>query len=126
MSYLPIPTSLDTQQVANAIVGQMQESEIVFEDITQFSVPTEKEVTSSASILLAVGSSNATGRRMLVVKNVGEGVFLLSGTNAGGGKRIMPKQTVKFTFASTDSGYADVSLYARAETRSTTVEIMEA
>ena len=149
MSYIDIPSSLDVQNITTSIISNGLEGNLKFENITQFGVPTEKEVTADASVLLAVGSSNAEGRRVLIVRNVGEGTFLLSSSSSGGGRRVTPGQTVEITFqelettaavtVTDDDGdgttttttsvtktYADVSLYARAETRSTTIEIIEA
>ena len=94
--------------------------------VSQFQTPTEKAVVSTASVLMAKGDANASGRRMLAITNAGEGVALISGVNTGGGARLLPGQAMRYTFAlASDGTVADVSVWARAETIGTTILIEE-
>lgn len=107
------------------------ENHIEIVDVSQFPAPSTKAVVDDASVLMAVGSTNASGRRGLFLKNTGEGVALISGANSGGGRRLLPGQSILFRFSPTGESetgaktYADVSIYARAETITTNIYIEE-
>lgn len=107
------------------------ENHIEIVDVSQFPAPATKAVVDDASVLMAVGSANASGRRGLFLKNTGDGVALISGANTGGGRRLLPGQSILFRFAQTGESetvagtYADVSIYARAETITTNIYIEE-
>ncbi len=106
------------------------ENHIEITNVSQFPSPATKAVVDDASVLMAVGSSNASNRRGLFLKNTGEGVALISGTNSGGGRRLLPGQSILFSFGVTGESseaktYANVSIYARAETITTNIYIEE-
>ncbi len=114
------------------------DNHIEVENVSQFPAPATKAVVDDASVLMAVGSTNATNRRGLFLKNTGEGVALISGANSGGGRRLLPGQSILFRFGVTGETettgesavtrtrtYASVSIYARAETVTTNIYIEE-
>ena len=107
------------------------ENHIEIVDVSQFPAPSTNAVVDDASVLMEVGSTNASGRSALFLKNTGEGVALISGANSGGGRRLLPGQSILFRFSPTGESetgvktYADVSIYARAETITTNIYIEE-
>lgn len=125
--YLGLPSSHDMWRLGIGMEAlEPEETLIVCTDVGQFPTPTEKAVTSDSSVLMAVGSANATGRRSLKITNVGKGVALVSGVATGGGIRFLPGQSKRWEFAlGSDGTPVDVSVYARAETSATTILIEE-
>lgn len=118
---------IDSRLQRNAIESLDVKDTIVYRKVSRFEAPTTKAIVNSASVLMAVGSSNATSRRALKIRNDGEGVALISGVSTGGGTRLLPGKTMVFEFdEETDgSGYCAVSIYARAETIGTEIYIEE-
>lgn len=121
MAYLPIADKTDAIFQRQSIDGLGIQNHIELDDVSQFPSPATKAVVNNASVLMAVGSSNASGRKTLFLKNTGEGVALVNGANSGGGRRLLPDDTLLFRF----TGETEVSIYARAETISTEIYIEE-
>lgn len=126
MTYLPVPDSTDMalQRQSVDLLGISQHRTV--KNVGTFPAPATKTVVNDASVLMAVGSANAEGRRSLLIRNDGDGVALISGANSGGGERLLPSQSILFEFGEDGSGaYQDVSVYARAETIATDLFIRE-
>ena len=125
-NYLPIAGTIESVRQTMTHVWDGTDSEIVYNDITAFKSPTTKAVASSASVLMAVGGTNASPRKGLFIKNVGEGVALINSVDTGGGKTLNPEQSISFTFEkNADGSYKDISIFARAETIATDLYIEE-
>lgn len=122
----PVGGKREERRKVDATRALLWPSLIDHEKVGQFQTPTEKAVVSTASVRMAKGDANATGRRILALTNTGDGVALISGTNAGGGARLLPGQSMRYAFAEISDGtLADVSVWARAETIGTTILIEE-
>ncbi len=127
---------IDSVMQRSAIESLEIKDTITYKRVSRFETPTTKAVVNDASVLMAVGSENASNRRALIIRNDGEGVALIAGVSTGGGFRLLPGKSVVFEFDAetitedTSAGtktvtYADVSIYARAETISTEIYIEE-
>lgn len=125
MDYLSIAGKIDSINQTMAHVWDGSDQVIRLDEITGFSTPTTKTVTMNESVIMATGSANMTSRRILIITNTGEGVALINNVNTGDGKELEPGQKLILSFASATDGYANVTLYGRAETISTELLIEE-
>lgn len=118
-----LPEQLDSVLTRDTLERMSDNRGVVLDNIGVYPSPVTKSVTSSASVLMATGAENASGRTGVYIRNDGNGVALLDSSSQGGGRRLLPGEYILFRFK--EDLTTGISIYARAETIATKLYIEE-